>query len=462
MKLKLLTIVLVVLSSALSAQQSFIINHNHTDLSQIPDNWIDSAKKNLKIMYYRRSHGSQLDVGGMTALTNYSTAYADKYSFNTTGDNGALKLVTKFLCVDYDSPDIFADTRAFLDNPDNSDINVVMWAWSFEFYNYDVQAYLDTVESFIADYGPNGTKIQAGVRTVPVTFVFQTACSLETDAQNQPVYEKNQTIRNYCIQNNKILFDFNDIETYNPDGIYFGDGNADGSYSGLRRLGDDITYNKDDGTRGNWGIEWNTANPDTELAQLSDGSVCVSCPHSDGASDREQDSRLHCVLKGRAAWWLWAKLAGWEAKSVQIEVQIALTENNLDGQQINLTLNGESFTDNVLETGNFSLNNSPAGLTVSSITYIDATHATINLAFDGTDFDTDITDFNITVNNTELVGTEDLTSNNLNIDAFDEQMNINPETELTETNLDDGIINIDLTDVQFSFLTTNWMQPTLF
>ena len=450
MKLNLLILLFVILATPLLAQTSFVIDHNHTDLSQIPDNWIDSAKKNLKIIYFRRSHGSHIDVGGMAALRRFSATYADKYNYNETGTGGALKLAVQWHSVDFEPDTWYSITRAYLDDPANADINVAMWAWSSKFYVSDVQAYLDTMEAFIRDYGPNGTKIQAGVRTVPVTFIFQTACSQASDAANQIVYEQNQLIRQHCADNNRILFDFNDIETYNPDGVYFGDGNPDGSYSGLKRLDDDISYNLDGGGRGNWGIEWNNAHPSSELAQLSADNICTVCEHSDQRENPDEDnSRLHCVLKGRAAWWMWAKLAGWGVRELKISVQTALTERNLNEAIIDMELSGEAFADNSLDPANFTLNNAPAGTSIASVNYVDATHANLTLSFDGSDFDTDIQNFNILISNQELVSTEDITSNSLVIEAYDEQLEISPEVALNETNLDNGVLQIHLVQVEF-------------
>ena len=451
MKLNFVILLFVISVTPLFAQTSFVINHNHTDLSQIPDNWIDSAKKNLKIIYFRRSHGSHIDVGGMAALRRYSTAYADKYDYNETGSGGALKLATQWHSVDFEPDTWYSITRSYLDDPANADINVAMWAWSSKFYISDVQAYLDTMEAFIRDYGPNGTKIQAGVRTVPVTFIFQTACSQASDAANRIVYEQNQVIRQHCADNNRILFDFNDIETYNPDGVYFGDGNPDGSYSGLKRLDDDISYNLDGGGRGNWGIEWNNAHPSSELAQLSADNICTVCEHSDQREDPNEDnSRLHCVLKGRAAWWMWAKLAGWGVRELKISVQTALTERNLNGAIIDMELSGEAFADNSLDPANFTLNNAPAGTSIASVNYVDADHASLTLSFDGSDFDTDIQNFNILISNQELVSNEDITSNDLLIESYDEKLEISPEVVLNETNLDNGVLQIHLVQVEFA------------
>jgi len=176
------------------------------------------------------------------------------------------------------------------------------------------------MEAFIADYGPNGTKIQDGTRTVPVAFIFQTACSQKSDAANQIVYEQNQQIRRHCFDKGRMLFDFNDLECYDPDGNYYGDGNPDGSYTDIRKLNDDLAYISDSTNtsiytgRGNWGIEWTNRNPDSELTKLAADNICDVCEHSMGTYEGEtkDNSRLHCVLKGRAAWWMWAVLAGWD------------------------------------------------------------------------------------------------------------------------------------------------------
>ena len=85
--------------------------------------------------------------------------------------------------------------------------------------------------------------------------------------------------------NDKILYDFEDIESYDPDSSYFGD----------KYVTDGCDY---DG--GNWAIEWQDSHH--EGVEWYDCSSAHSQP-------------LNANLKAYAAWWLWARLAGWDGNS---------------------------------------------------------------------------------------------------------------------------------------------------
>ncbi|HKM93665.1 MAG TPA: T9SS type A sorting domain-containing protein [Prolixibacteraceae bacterium] len=102
--------------------------------------------------------------------------------------------------------------------------------------------------------------------------------------------------------------------------------------------------------------------------------------------------------------------------SLSSSLALALSESNLSTSPITLTLANETFTAS-LQENHFNLNNTPTGTSINSVNRINDTEATINLNFDGTDFDTDITNFSITASADALSGTEPLTSNDLTITA---------------------------------------------
>jgi len=109
--------------------------------------------------------------------------------------------------------------------------------------------------------------------------------------------------------------------------------------------------------------------------------------------------------------------------SASLEIYHAgLTEANLNSAEINLTLTDETFSDFV--TGDVTLNNAPAGTWVGSVTGNNGqTNGTVTLAFNGTDFDEDVTNFSITISADGLTGYDPVTSNTLNITAT-----LEPET----------------------------------
>ena len=105
--------------------------------------------------------------------------------------------------------------------------------------------------------------------------------NLPDSKEHGNLHLRNQQIRNYCITNNKVLYDFCDIECYDPDGNYFGDKN----------VSDNCSY-----TGGNWATEWQ--NSHTQGVDWYNCSSAHSAP-------------LNANLKAYATWWLWAGLAGW-------------------------------------------------------------------------------------------------------------------------------------------------------
>lgn len=288
-------LVLLPLAGAPVATGEMLVDHSCTDLDLVPGSAINQAKWDLHIAYNHTSHGSQL-ISGMNALASFP-------DFGTTyqwSDNGSAGLDLDDYGIPCDKPDLsqgdYIDgngvtpwvtcTRAFLDSAANAHINVVMWSWC-SIDGHNAQRYVENMEILVTEY-PN------------VDFVFMTghAQGQGEDMTPDSVHYNNELIREHAQTHGRILFDFADIEAYDPDETYFWD----------LFLQDNLDYNG-----GNWAVEWIDANPGSELEQLTTGngvdgySGLGSCAHSASPSD----ATLNCILKGRAAWWMFAELAGW-------------------------------------------------------------------------------------------------------------------------------------------------------
>jgi len=267
------------------AAEPIIIDHACTDITRIPESAIEQAKANLHIAYGHTSHGSQLTTG-MTGLVGFANGMGlglslptDIFEWNNGGSDGALDLHDYFMSGDLGNPDrtTWAQrTRDYLDDPANSNVNVIMWSWCGQ---------VDTSEENIDLYLSLMSQLE--LEYPDVNFVYMTGHANGT-GETGNVHLRNQQIRSYCVANNKILYDFYDIECYDPDDTYFGD----------KLVSDGCYYDSDgNGSRdANWAIEWQ--NSHTEGYYWYDCSSAHSQP-------------LNANRKAYASWWLWARLAGW-------------------------------------------------------------------------------------------------------------------------------------------------------
>ena len=270
-----------------------IIDHNSREITDLSAAEIARAKDVLHIAYQHTSHGSQL-ITGMNCLETYPD-FGNTFSWDDAGIAGNLDLDDYGIpgCEDLsqgDSVDANGDTlwvvatRTLLDNPSNSQINVVVWSWC-SINGHNAQRYVDNMEKLIAEY-PH------------IVFVFMTghAEGQSEDMTPDSVHYNNELIRRHCLVNHRILFDFADIEAYNPDNEYFWD----------RAMTDNLNY-----SGGNWAVQWIAANPGTQLARLATGTGngdyngCTGCAHS----DTPEEANLNCILKAQAAWHLWVYIS---------------------------------------------------------------------------------------------------------------------------------------------------------
>ena len=316
-----------------------IIDHNCTSLGSIPSFYITQAKSSLHIAYEHTSHGSQI-IDGMTGLYNWK---GNTYLWNNGGYNGAIDIHDHGITggSDLGAPDWTswaASTRTYLNNPSNSDINVVMWAWCGQVSTAtenNINNYLSLMTSLEKEFPK-------------VKFVYMTG-HLDGTGVFGNLNSRNEQIRNYCRANNKILYDFADIESYDPDGNYYLN----------RRANDNCDYdNNGDGVNDrNWATDWQNNH-----ALNIDWYNCSSA-HS---------KPLNANRKSYAAWWLFARLAGWSGPAVTIPVTgIVVTGNggasSISTNKGNLQLNALVSPSNATDQGIiWSITNLTGQATISS------------------------------------------------------------------------------------------------
>jgi len=274
----------------LRLKDDFSTDHTCTDLTAIPVEWITAAKTSLHIAYGHTSHGSQI-TGGMTGLVSFK---GKTYDWNNGGSSGALDLHDYAMPGDLGNPNRTqwaTETRNYLTS--NSDVNVILWSWCGQVSSAtetDINTYLNLMSGLEEDF-PD------------VKFVYMTG-HLDGTGLTGNLHLRNEQIRNYCKANNKILYDFADIESYDPDGNYYGDKRAtDGCNYDYD--GDGITKSSGDtalpvGTDKNWAITWQENH--TVNVDWYNKPVAHTQP-------------LNGNLKAYAAWYLWARLAGWDGRS---------------------------------------------------------------------------------------------------------------------------------------------------
>jgi chitodextrinase len=303
--------------------EAIIIDHHCTQLDAIPEWAIQAAKDNLCIAYGHTSHGSQIPSG----MSGLATWKGSLYAWNGSGSGGALRLIDYYGnfgglgANDLGSPNRSAwasATRAYLDT--HTEVNVIIWSWcgQVDGSESEIQGYLDLMNALESDYAH-------------VQFVYMTG-HLNGGGTNGNVNVRNNQIRDYCRNNGTILFDFADIESYDPDGLT--------NYMELL-ANDECWYDSDqNGSRDrNWASAWQDSHT------LGEDWFSCSAAHS---------QPLNGNLKAYAAWHLWARLAGWDGGSGPSDTEAPTAPTALQGlalasNQVNLSW--EASTDNIAVEG---------------------------------------------------------------------------------------------------------------
>ena len=245
-----------------------IIDHTCEGLSQVSPEWIDSVQAGRRLHYAHTSHGGQL-VTGLYLIEIDDPAYSyvldDSY---LPYENGAFCIFNGQETETYITPELYWRTeqginytRDVLDH--NPTINTSMWAWCTQLDSYteaETADYLDSMSVLEEEY-PD------------VIFIYMTGNAQATGPEGYNRYLRNEQIRAFCGANNKALFDFADLDSwwFNP-----------------------VTE------------EW-----EHETYDYGGTDVPVEHPQFNGAQ-AGHTTYESCEQKGRALWWMMARIAGWQ------------------------------------------------------------------------------------------------------------------------------------------------------
>ena len=226
---------------------TYTTNHlSADDYDLIPDTTMALIQSSFHIYYGHTSHGGQV-MTGLELLTSENNLIQLPPIQEVSDDLGHLGDTSWVPII-----------RNWLNT--HTEVNLVMWSWC--------GGCSDNTEAGINTYLSAMTGLESDYPTV--TFIYMTG-HLNGTGIDGNLYARNNQIRAYCVANNKLLYDFADIESYDPAGDYY----------------------PDETDACGWCSDW--------CATYS----CESCycAHS---------HCFNCYRKGRAFMWLLARLSGWE------------------------------------------------------------------------------------------------------------------------------------------------------
>jgi hypothetical protein len=255
---------------------AIIINHTSVAaFDSIPAAWLEAAK-GITLHYAHTSHGSQI-ISGIEALESADSTYSVAIRESTSEGLPPSETPAALRIYDGNPPETYIEPGDYWDGDDGmnrtravvntNNYNFSMWSWCGQQSSNDaatVQRYLDNLNTLEGEFSA-------------MRFIYMTGHTDGTDTLNtaNTLKYNNNLVRQYVINNNKVLFDFADIESYDPDGTYY------------PTTSDACA----------WCTTWCTNHP-SDCTNLTG-----SCAHS---------HPYNCKLKAKAFWYMMARLAGWD------------------------------------------------------------------------------------------------------------------------------------------------------
>ena len=182
------------------ASLSMIADHTVIDvmrLDKIPRTAVAQAKADLHVVFVHGPYGARIT----DALEALPAMKGSLYQ--------GLDLDNQYVPDGQDYPDLplwVEKLQLYLADPENQDTNVVLWSWNNTLMSAaeeDVRQYLSLIDTLEGQY-PD------------VYFVHMTGHTEGADPGSN-TYLRNEQIRRYCVTGDKILLDFADIDSHDPD-----------------------------------------------------------------------------------------------------------------------------------------------------------------------------------------------------------------------------------------------------
>jgi len=238
-------------------------------LRGIPEKYIDAARNTLHIAYQHTSHGTHVSYG-LFGLPQFKEG--DEVLFGITNRNpeeGKLdfndNVIASYAEAGEDAADLSRNetafiqaTRNFLNDPENAEINVIMWSWC-DIAGHDVEGnYLPGMQTLIEEYAVGGSMIGAGPgkRENAVTFIFMTGhANVNNNLGEGNPKAQAELITEFCRDHKQFCLDYYSIDTHDMESNYWEDtgddgnsedygGNFYGDWQESGRLGEDYYENR--------------------------------------------------------------------------------------------------------------------------------------------------------------------------------------------------------------------------